>query len=116
MNTIEAVLSLLVFVLIISNFTSIPNPELDDSLYKLKLSEDIWRILYLKGDLKDFQEDKILEDLEEIKELTGLCVSINWKEKSIKTCEPSQFVVVKRIAFINGSPEIISIKIGVTNE
>ncbi len=116
MNTIEAVLSLMVFVLIISSFTSVPTPELDDSLYKLKLSEDVWRILYLKGDLKDFQDDKILEDLEEIKELTGLCVSINWKEESINTCEPSQFVVVKRIAFINGSPEMISIKVGADYE
>jgi len=116
MNTIEAILSLMIFILIIFTFITVPTPELDISLYKLKLAEDIWRILYLKGELTNFQEDKILEDLNKIKELTGLCVSINWKEESIKTCEPSEFVVVKRIAFINSSPEMISIKIGVTNE
>lgn len=116
MNTIEAILSLMIFILIISTFISVPTPELDDSLYKLKLSEDIWRNLYLKGDFENFNKEKIKEDLNEINELTGLCVSINWKEESIKTCEPSQFVVVKRIAFINGSPEMISIKLGVNYE
>ncbi len=110
MNTIEAMFSFLIFLSLIP-LVQQSNYSIDHSHYALKLGEDIWRILYLKGSLNDFDENKLNENLNELTELTSLC--IEFKEKDVVSCIPKEsLVVIKRIAYINGNPRIITISIG----
>ena len=79
MQTLEAIISFTVFMV----FTSYVLLQLedyngiDDSLYRYQLANDVWRVLYLKGDFKDLSvsnaNDKIVPDLDEIERLTGIC-------------------------------------------
>jgi len=87
MQTMEAVISLLILVSFISMLTleqENTKVRTDTSLYKQQLANDVWRVLYLRGDFKDFSfdknnsaRDKTEKDLERIGELTSFCVFIS---------------------------------------
>ena len=82
MQTLEAIISMFVFVafasflmLQLDNYNGI-----DDSLYRYQLANDVWRVLYLQGDFKDFSftsqsdsRDAAQRHLEEIYDETGVC-------------------------------------------
>lgn len=112
MNTLEAIFSFLILLSLIPFFMQTTIQETDTSHYQLKLTEDVWRILYLNKDLEYFNKLKMQKDIEEISELTSLCILI--EEEDIASCIPNRAnVVVKKIAFINGNPETITLVIGV---
>lgn len=115
MNTLEAIFSFLVLLSLLPFIINIPDYSVDNSHYSLKLAEDIWRVLYLRGDLEGFDKDALNKDVEEISTLTSLCISV--EEEDVASCIPEgQPLVIKRIAFIKGNPKIISLKIGVNND
>ncbi|MBI5227995.1 hypothetical protein HY988_05390 [Candidatus Micrarchaeota archaeon] len=81
MQTIEAIISLF-FVIVIASVITAPtvSPHLDDSLYRLQIVQDSWRVLYLKGDFVGITHDNavfkrttIEDDMDTIKTETGLC-------------------------------------------
>lgn len=112
MNTLEAIFSFLVLVSLLPLFLGIQTYSVDSSHYDLKLAEDIWRVLYLKGDLGYFNKNSLNKDLKEIEKSTSLCVSI--EEEDVASCIPNETtVVIKRVAFINGNPKVITIFVGV---
>ncbi|NYZ74412.1 hypothetical protein H0O00_04680 [Candidatus Micrarchaeota archaeon] len=81
MQSIEAVISLVVFLSIIS-FLLISSGEprnIDDSLYRIQLAEDAWRVLYLRGDLQGLNGSaesraRLENDMGTITDETALCV------------------------------------------
>lgn len=81
MQTLEATISLLFFIFIISSiFSNIQTSyHLDSSLYRYQLANDVWRVLYLRGNFEYFSASnrQILEqDAEIIKEKTGFCIFV----------------------------------------
>ena len=80
MQTIEATISLLVLLTIsLSLLQILPEQKIDDSLYRMQLAEDAWRVLYLRGDFRDFSEmnrTDIERDLATIGDETSFCVFI----------------------------------------
>lgn len=78
MQSLEAILSLMFLVSVVSFLlVSLEGQKLDDSLYRVQLAEDAWRVLYLRGDFQDFSDSKrpVLEsDLAAIGSETGLCI------------------------------------------
>lgn len=79
MQTIEAILSLLVFLSVASLVLSADPgpPPVDDSLYRMQLAEDAWRVLYLRGAFRDLGPEKraaVESDMAEIGAQTGLCI------------------------------------------
>lgn len=82
MQSLEALLSLTFFVSILSLIlASAPPPHgTDDSLYRLQLAQDAWRVLYLRGDFEDFGDGRradIEADMRRMGEETGLCFFID---------------------------------------
>lgn len=82
LQTLEASLSLLVFSSILLMLQAIPqqNSGNDDSLYRMQLADDVWRVLYLRGDFEGCEAEKrqaLERDLDEITRQTSLCVFLN---------------------------------------
>ena len=118
MQTLEAVFSLMFFLSISSLLLSSFKPyQLDDSLYRIQLANDAWRMLYLRGDLEDFSDDKrdaIERDMQEIGKQTGLCFFLNGTQYS--NCrggdDPHENTVsIKRTVIGRGGPETLSFSI-----
>lgn len=81
MQSFEAVLSLIFLVSILSLSLQLAMERpLDDSLYRMQLAEDSWRVLYLRGAFQDFGESKRAElegDLALLGDETHLCYFID---------------------------------------
>jgi len=112
MQSFEALLSLFVFVTILAYVLAAdPGPKpLDDSLYRMQLAEDAWRVLYLRGDLRDFGEEKrgaVEADMAKIGEQTGLCLFIHGVEfTNCRDGLPHEGIAsLSRTVIIGGSPE-----------
>ncbi|MFA5050289.1 MAG: hypothetical protein WC501_04745 [Candidatus Micrarchaeia archaeon] len=112
MKVIEATFSFLVLCSLLPFLIYDTNQDFQKEYYYMKVSQDILRVLYLKGDFEDFNKSKLNFDLIKIRESTGICVVI--EEQDVASCIPKMAnVVVKRVAFINGQPKIITITFGV---
>jgi len=82
MQTFEALVSFLFFVFLSSYLLGLTEEQrhVDDSLYRIQLAEDAWRVLYLRGSFEDFGPNKraqLEEELDTIEEETALCVFID---------------------------------------
>lgn len=82
MQAFEALVSFLFFVFLSSFLLNLAGEQryVDDSLYRVQLAEDAWRVLYLRGDFEDFGPNKrsqLEDELETIEDETGLCVFID---------------------------------------
>jgi hypothetical protein len=81
MQTVEAVFSLMLFLSLSSLVLLEAEPKaIDDSLYRMELANDAWRVLYLRGAFEDFGEPKrafIERELYLLGEETELCYFIN---------------------------------------
>ena len=81
LQTLESLFSLLFFITLISTIPQI-DKKIDESIYLSHISEDSWRVLYLRGDFKDFDLNdefkriKIESDLRELGTLTNYCYFI----------------------------------------
>jgi len=79
MQTLEAMVSLVFFLSICSHLLlSLEESRyVDDSLYRIQLAEDVWRVLYLRGDFEDFQSadrERLEQEFELMGDMTGLCI------------------------------------------
>jgi hypothetical protein len=118
MQTVEAVLSFLAFAAISSSLMMAVHPvPQDDSLYRLQLAEDVWRVLYLRGDLApgSGEDGLALEsDVRGIGDEAGLCVFIRGIETA--NCrggpEREMTVSVSRTMFVNGSLRSVTLSLG----
>ncbi|MBU0532976.1 hypothetical protein KKB44_05785 [Candidatus Micrarchaeota archaeon] len=81
MQTIEASISFLFFVSITAYILSTTEPiPTNDSLYRIQLIEDVWRVLYLRGDFENLGSSTHIhleDDLVLIGNETGLCIFID---------------------------------------
>ncbi len=77
MQTIEAMLSLLFFLSLSPMLLPPEDPaNLDDSLYRLQLAGDAWRVLHLRGCLRDLDDQSrgtLEAELGALGGLSGLC-------------------------------------------
>ena len=84
MQSMEAVISLLFVVVVVSGLAARMEPGgTDDSLYRVQLAEDCWRVLYLRGDFHDFSNASrpaIERDLAAMGAKTGMCYFIGGTE------------------------------------
>ena len=119
MKTIEATISLLVF-LSFSSFALIHLPQGHSSLYEYELANDIWRVLYLRGyfhpsdEAPNFMQDEyaLLADTNHITDITGLCISFE-TELEGGTCLPGERTIyLKKTVFIKGTPRSVELHIG----
>ena len=84
MQTVEATLSLMMFLSVSSAVLSAAEQKpVDDSLYLMQLSNDAWRVLYLRGSLDSLDQGphpKLEEDLRSLGALSGKCYFISGVE------------------------------------
>lgn len=106
MQSVEGMISLMFLVSILSYMGAgiSEKPEIDDSLYRIQLAGDVWRVASLRGDFRDFDSssnspsrDRLQNTFEEIESITGLCPYLGGK--LVTPC--SQKKMVERIASIN---------------
>lgn len=119
MQALEAMLSLLAFGAI-----SLPlicgmedQRQLDDSLYRLQLAEDAWRVLYLRGDFRDFGDSSraaVESDLVALGDETGLCFFLKGVE--ITNCRSGELrwmtASLRRTAVYGGKPRAFAFSVG----
>lgn len=113
MQTIEAIISLLVFLSILPLvLSSIESHVPDDSLYRLHLANDVWRVFYLRGDFEDFDKAALNRDAGRITKLTGLC--IGFEEEDVTSCvSDSELIRIKKTAIVGGIPKTITMAVSV---
>lgn len=117
MQTLEAVFSLMFFLSISSLLLSSHIPrETDDSLYRIQLANDAWRVLYLRGDLENLSEkrDAIESDMGEIGKQTSLCLFLNgtWYTNCRGGEELHENTVsIRRTVISSGEPEALTFSI-----
>ncbi len=119
MQTLEASLSLLVFLSIAS---SLAPPEeqdyVDDSVYRLQLSSDGWRVLHLRGDCRGMGEgsrEALEGELAAMGERSGLCYFIDGI--NVTNCRGGNerraiASSVRRIIVYDGIPLSVSFSVG----
>lgn len=120
MQSFEATLSLMVLssLAIAMAGAAVPDGGPDDSLLRLRLAQDAWRVLHLRGDFHDFHSGPnpaLIQDMESITEKSGMCVflmgSANYTscrggEKRETTASLSRAVV------IDGRPRKVAFSLG----
>ena len=110
MKLVEATLAFFVFIIFLNSVLARSNPsQTNESLYRYELANDIWRVLYLRGDFHDFNSstlnyarDKTENDLTKITELSGLCITIEGIRVQSKQCrgvssEAKTVVITKKL-------------------
>ncbi len=120
MQTLEAILSLAVFASIVlyalQGGGRLGAP--DDSLYRMHLAEDAWRILFLRGDFEDFSESRraeIEQDLDALGNRSSLCFFINGTRYT--NCRGGLeghriSIAIARTLFIDGRPAQVRFSLG----
>jgi hypothetical protein len=117
MQTLEAMLSLVFFIwaaaLAVSSYEVQSH---DDSLYRLHLAGDSWRVLYLQGKLQNITDIKLLEpSLDEMNQKTGLCFFIDGiSATSCRGGTESHEITVSlsRTLLVKGIPRQITLSVG----
>lgn len=119
MQSLEAILSLLFLISIVSPLLIPSNGnEIDDSLYRIQLAEDIWRVLYLRGDFHEFGDTKrtfIETEFELIGDETDLCIFMDGIE--FTNCrggeqEHELSASLPKTIIYEGRPKSVSFSIG----
>lgn len=118
MQSLEAILSFIMLIMLSLPLLSVEQPAIDDSLYRTQLAHDVWRVLYLRGDFEDFSFDKgnpardrAEADMKEITELTNICIFISGER--LTSCRGEEtgkhIVTVKKLLVVNGAVEKVSV-------
>ncbi len=90
--------------------------ERDDSLYNLHLAGDVWRVLYLQGELRNITDVNSIEpSLEEITQKTGLCIFVDGI--SATSCRGGDMgheitASLPRTILSNGIPKQVTLSVG----
>jgi hypothetical protein len=125
MQSIEAVISLMFLVMILSFMLSGISDQsgINDSLYRYQLASDVWRVISLKGHFQDFsfdqlnpQRDLVEEDLEQIHAITGLCTHIGGiKATSCRGISTTKVISINRMLYANGIPTNTTLTLATPN-
>jgi hypothetical protein len=111
MKTLEAIIALLVFLMIVQMFQPTAR-QIDNSLHRMQIANDVWRVFQLRGDLEGFDKVRLNADAEKITGLTSLCIGFD--EEDVTSCIAGNTVTqVKKVAIINGEPKEITMRIGI---
>jgi len=125
MQSVEALISLMFFVSICAYFLSSAavHQGTDDSLYRYQLVNDVWRVLYLRGDFNGLvlgdgnpARARLDADLGEIESQTGLCTYVGGIRDT--SCPGGKALVrvgsISRVVLIGGNPENLTLMVGKT--
>jgi hypothetical protein len=119
MQSMEAAFSLIVFLSISTAFLMRLEPPkaIDDSLYRIQLADDAWRVLYLRNHMDNLSEssrDAIEADLRAMGETSSLCFFFrgvdftNCRDDSPHAMSAS----VSKTVIVDGRPERFTFSIG----
>jgi hypothetical protein len=118
MQTIEALISLVVFLsMAILMLNSMQQPyQPDDSLYRMQLGGDIWRVLYLKGSFEDFDglgRPALESDAIQIQDMTGFCIYIGGiRNTNCRGARGDETIVsMQKIVIQNGHPKQVTFSV-----
>ena len=116
MQSLESIISLFFFISITTMIlmTYLPQ-QLDDSLYRLQLAEDSWRVLYLNGAFENPSKQSIESRLRLIEDETGLCLFLDGIETTnCRGGEESHTIIssVTRTIIHDGEPKQHTFSIG----
>jgi hypothetical protein len=123
MQSLEAIISLMVLVSILSYMLGGIGEKapLDDSLYRYRLAGDVWRTAYLKGHFKDLDttknhptRDALQQTFENITDKTDLCIYFGGK--LVSSCPQEKMtqklVTINRVAYDKGEARNITLSLG----
>jgi hypothetical protein len=115
MQLLEASLSFMVLVSCSSMLLLEEPDHIDDSLHRLQLAEDIWRVLYLRGALDGMERDRLEPELAAIGQETGSCIFIEGVQYT--NCrgpgEPHMLTAsMQKTVLVNGTPQRVSFSFG----
>ena len=120
MQSLEAMICLMFFVWCASlAFLSCDPPEPDDSLYRLQLAEDFWRVLYLRNNFRDFgSRDSFEDDMQLIKAQSGLCIFMDGIDyTNCRGGMPHSITAsIERTVIINGLPRSFTFSVGTSSD
>jgi len=118
MQTVEAIISLMFFMAAAGYLIGAMEPaSTDDALYRLHLAEDAWRVLYLRGDLRDFgplARAGIERDMDSMGVETGLCYFIKGEQFTNCRGEPMNedpVIKIRRTVISGGLPQSVEFSI-----
>ena len=120
MQILEATISLMVLISFLSFIAADQTTQvIDNSLYKFQLVNDAWRVLYLRGDFKEFSfdsgnmaRDKAEDDLKQIGKLTNFCILIGGER--VTNCRGEKIEKVassERIVLVDEKPQTVMVTI-----
>jgi len=110
MQTAECLISFVVLFSLSGMVIDLDEPEINDSLYGYQIAGDVWRVLWLRGGLKDFDKRMLQDDVEIISEITGL--EISFDEEDVASYRGGKDVsVLKKSVVINGKPRVLTVRI-----
>ncbi len=121
MQTLEAILSFMFLLAIVSSMlSSFYSAPLDDSLYRIQLAQDAWRVLYIRGDFHDYSDvsdskrASIEKDLDTLGNETGLCFFLEGVR--ITDCRGAQsgremIVVLHETLIMDNTPKNVTFSI-----
>lgn len=120
MQTLEACFSLAFFSSIAAAALLAAAPgRVDDSLYRMELAQDAWRVMYLRGDfeglnLSDHEDQwRIRDDLEALGQETSLCFFVSGAPLS--NCpggeEKEDITSLRKTVIDEGAPRTITFSV-----
>ncbi|MFH0884222.1 MAG: hypothetical protein V1861_00760 [Candidatus Micrarchaeota archaeon] len=120
MQSFEAMMSFLVFtsIMLYATQTADKPQGIDDSLLRIQLAEDAWRVLYIRNDFHDFGSagsERIRTDMESISNQTGLCVFLMGSSNytSCRGGERHEMTAsIHRTLIIGNSPRLVTFSLG----
>jgi len=120
MQTLEAMVSFVFFLSICSHLilSLEESRHIDDSLYRIQLTEDVWRVLYLRGNFADFQNvdrDKLEQEFTLIGDEASLCIFMDGVQ--FTNCRGSNqphhiTASLTKTVIYNGTPKDFKFSIG----
>ena len=123
MQTLEAIISLFMlvsFLSLISTDWETPIKK-DNAVYQFQLVNDVWRVLYLRGDFTDFSfdwinnaRDKAESDILTIGDVTSYCIFIGGER--LTNCrgeEIRKIITTERLTLVDGNPQTVTVSLGI---
>lgn len=123
MKIIEASFSLIFFLMfantILLNYDS---SSINSVQYRYALLNDVWRVLYLRGDFHNFDtlslntaRDRAEEDMTKITELTGLCINLSGVRVQSRQCRSDEIynnsMTIQKRMFVGSEVKEVSLTI-----
>ncbi|HLC68452.1 MAG TPA: hypothetical protein VJH24_01315 [Candidatus Bilamarchaeaceae archaeon] len=107
-KSFEAIFTLLVVVSFSLLILNQPLPGINDSLYRLQLAHDVWRVWQLRGDLDGFDKNAMNRDADAMTALTGTCIYL--EEEDVASCLGGERIIaLPQKAWVNGEVKNLTV-------